>query len=564
MTWPALSFLDNKNFRIRYWWPLITLVAVFSYFYHLDGLHIPKIGDEAPYYHVTRLTAESGHWLPLQGDYGLQNTKPPLLFWQGLVSTSWATHWTLERLRLPIVFYSLLTALLTYLLAKKISGDQEKGYIAALCFLGFASTFQHGRPFLTNLPETFFIFLSFFLLIYYRERKDQWKLYYWALLGIALGIATLYRSFIVVVPVGFAMFLIQGFERKWDINALVRRDIAPISLMVIVALLCFSLWPLLDPRPENILRQFILGQNVSKLDQGNYFYGLFSGPYPLTRIWLGQLTNAGLLMFVLIGVVVLALRNRAQWSSEERTLWVLVLAYLVVYSVPSQRQENYLLPATPALAVLMSLYWHRFRPRTWGVMFIPILIGVAVLTWLFVNTPGSVSGFPDYGTGAKLFLIAIWILIAYSIYCARHLQHTLNLLVFFSFILLAVVLSPLEGKPGRYNKETIKEVAGETVYMPAGFGPRHERYRFILPGADIRGYNPKSQRQQENLLQQGYKVGIYLPVNKFCDSRYQVYGRRLDLKTRQTPEEVKDILFNKRLNLLFQQELIVSLKVLAA
>ena len=59
-------------------------------------------------------------------------------------------------------------------------------------------------------------------------------------------------------------------------------------------------------------------------------------------------------------------------------------------------------------------------------------------------------------------------------------------------------------------------------------------------------------------------MGIYLPVNKFCDSRYQVYGRRLDLKTRQTPEEVKDILFNKRLNLLFQQELIVSLKVLAA
>ena len=107
MTLPALPFLDNKNFRLRYWWPLITLVAVFSYFYNLDGLHIPKIGDEAPYYHVTRLTADSGHWLPLQGDYGLQNTKPPLLFWQGIVSTSWATHWTLERLRLPIVFYSL-------------------------------------------------------------------------------------------------------------------------------------------------------------------------------------------------------------------------------------------------------------------------------------------------------------------------------------------------------------------------------------------------------------------------------------------------------------------------
>ena len=564
MTLPSLTILDNKQFRIRFWWPLITLVAIFSYFCNLDGLHIPKIGDEAPYYHVTRLTAESGHWLPLRGDYGLQNTKPPLLFWQGIVSTNWATHWTLERLRLPIVFYSLFTALLTFLLARKISSDQEKGYIAALSFLGFASTFQHGRPFLTNMPETFFIFLSFFLLIYFWQRKDQWKLYHWALLGLALGMATLYRSFVVVVPVGFAMLLIQGFERKWDINEMFRRDLVPISLMVIVALLCFSLWPLLDPQPQNILQQFILGQNVSKLDHGNYFHGLFSGPYPLTRIWLGQLTNAGLLMFVLIGVVIVGIRSRAQWSNEERALWLLVLAYLIVYSVPSQRQENYLLPATPALAVIMALYWHRFKPLTWGIMLIPILFGIGVLTWLFVNIPGNVSGFPDYGTGARIFLYAGWLLIAYSIYCMRHLRHTLNLLVFISFILVAVVLSPLEGKPGRYNQETIYEVSGETIYMPAGFGPRHERYRFILPGAHIRGYNPRSQRQQENLLQQGYKVGIYLPVNKFCDSRYQVYGRRLDLKTRQTPEEVKDILFNKRLDLLFQQELIVSLKVLSA
>ena len=564
MTPAALPFLDNKNLRLRFWWPLVTLVAIFSYFYHLDGLHIPKIGDEAPYYHVTRLTADSGHWLPLQGDHGLQNTKPPLLFWQGIASTNWANNWTLERLRLPIVVYSLLTALLAYLLAKKISGDREKGYIAALCFLAFASTFQHGRPFLTNLPETFFIFLSFFILIYFWQRREQWKLRHWALLGLALGVATLYRSFIIVVPVGFAMLLIQALERDWDLSELVRHDLAPVSLMVIVALICFSIWPLLDPHPENILRQFILGQNVSKLDQGNYLHGLFSGPYPLTRIWLGQLTNTGLLMFVLVGIVIVGIRNRSQWSKEERALWVLVLAYLIVYSVPSQRQENYLLPATPALAVLMSLHWHRFKPIPWAVMSVPVLIGVGVLTWLFVNVPGNVSGFPEYGTGAKLFLYADWVVIAYSLYCARHMRYTFHLLVFFAFIMLAVVLSPLEGQPGRYKPETIKEVAGETLYMPAGFGPRHERYRFILPGADIRGYNPRNQRQQENLLQQGYKVGIYLPINKFCDSRYQVFGRRLDLKTRQTPGEIKGILLDNRLDLLFQQELIVSLKVLSA
>ena len=557
------AFLDDPQLRIRYWWPAVVLVAVFSYFYHLDGLHIPKIGDEAPYYHVTRLTAESGHWLPLQGDNGLKNTKPPLLFWQGMVATNHASDWTLWRLRLPIVAYSLLTALLAFLLATRLTGDREKGYIAALTFLGFASTFQHGRPFLTNMPETFFVFLCFFLVIYYRDQQHRWKLYHWALLGVALGIATLYRSFIVVVPVGFALFLIQGFERGWQIGDMVRKDLLPVSTMIVIALLCFSLWPLLDPEPGNILRQFILGENVAKLSRGNYFAGLFSGAYPLTRIWLGHLTNAGILMFVVIGAVVLGIRNRRQWSGQERMLWLLVLAYLVVYSIPSQRQENYLLPTTPALAVLMAIYWHRFRARSWLLLGIPVVVGISVLTWLFINIPGKVSGIADYGIGGRLFLAAGWLVIVYSIFRARHIPYTLNLLVFYAFILLAVVLAPLEGAPGRYNKETVQQLSGETLYMPAGFGPRHERYRFILPGADIRGYNPRNQRQQENLLQQGYKVGIYMPVNKFCDRRYQVFGSRLDMKTRQSASQVREILFDKRLDLLFQRELIVSLKKLA-
>ena len=55
------SFLSGADFRIRFWWPAIGLLAVFSYLYSLDGLHIPHIGDEAPYIEITRLTAEEGH-----------------------------------------------------------------------------------------------------------------------------------------------------------------------------------------------------------------------------------------------------------------------------------------------------------------------------------------------------------------------------------------------------------------------------------------------------------------------------------------------------------------------
>lgn len=61
------------------------LAAAFVHFFDLDGQHIPKNGDEYLYAHITRLTADSGHLLPLQSELdGMRNTKPPpLLFWQG-------------------------------------------------------------------------------------------------------------------------------------------------------------------------------------------------------------------------------------------------------------------------------------------------------------------------------------------------------------------------------------------------------------------------------------------------------------------------------------------------
>jgi 4-amino-4-deoxy-L-arabinose transferase-like glycosyltransferase len=79
------------SYTLRY--ALLTLVlAVFSYLYGLDSRFAPKNGDEYPYMHIVRMTADAGHWLPLQSQMdGIKNTKPPLIFWQGIASTSWAS-----------------------------------------------------------------------------------------------------------------------------------------------------------------------------------------------------------------------------------------------------------------------------------------------------------------------------------------------------------------------------------------------------------------------------------------------------------------------------------------
>ena len=74
----SVSAAAGRRGRLA-WYGLATLLAVFTFFYGLDSQHIPKNGDEYPYEHITRVTAASGHWLPLQSEIReMRNTKPPL------------------------------------------------------------------------------------------------------------------------------------------------------------------------------------------------------------------------------------------------------------------------------------------------------------------------------------------------------------------------------------------------------------------------------------------------------------------------------------------------------
>ena len=109
-------------------WLLLAVVIALGYLFQLGGDHIPRNGDELVYAHIARLTAESGHWLPLVSSYDfMRNTKPPLLFWQAMLAGGWGDHWTLFNLRLPSVIYLWGTALMVGLLVRKVVMNSQAG-----------------------------------------------------------------------------------------------------------------------------------------------------------------------------------------------------------------------------------------------------------------------------------------------------------------------------------------------------------------------------------------------------------------------------------------------------
>lgn len=455
-------------------------IAAFSYLGGLDSIFAPSIGDEAYYLQIARVTVGSGRMLPLRSEAGITDTKPPLLFWQGAVSTGFGSAWDLRRLRLPVVATSFAAAALAGLLAARISARAGVGLLATLMFLGFRSTIQQGRPFLTNAGETLFLFLPVVLL--HGRTRTGWRL---ALAcGLSLGAAALYKSFFLVVPGTVSMALVLWRRVGWDLRALARAHGAFLAGSAALGLALLCLWPLLDPRPDLVFSQFVLGENVAKFSPRGYLAGLVSGPYPIWRIWLGDLANAGLYAPAVAALLWDLWRRRREIPAAEAELWLYLLGFLAVYSLPAQRQENYLLPTCAALAVLLALRWEALP----GISLRPVLgllalagLALPALEWAIERKLGA-RLFPPLSAAIPLALGAIAALAAFEVLPARR---SFPLLALGALAAATAFLAPFSA---RFPERATAGLRGHPVLFPDRFLQAQELYRFLLPGAEIRGY----------------------------------------------------------------------------
>jgi 4-amino-4-deoxy-L-arabinose transferase-like glycosyltransferase len=544
---------------------LAAVLAVFVYFFDLDGQHIPKNGDEYPYEHIARLTAQSGHFLPLQSALAdMRNTKPPMLFWQGIVSTHWGEDWTLWNLRYPSVIYTLLTSLLIFLLGRKLSGDPAKGMAGALTFLAFFSTYRFGRPFLTNPPEVFWLFLPFFVLLYWRATAFASR-FVPLLLGLIIGVGLLYKSFALLLPVGLCLTWWYLRQRDYEVVPFLLGDAWKLALVALISLAVFGLWFLLDPQPQAIWQEFVVKENAGKFDphSSGYLAKLLWGASSMWVLALGYPLNAGLLAFPVFGLMIDAVRRRAQLSDAEKMLWIWLLVMFIVFSLPSQRSSRYLLAAMPALAVLCALGWERIG-RLWFACTLGFaMLVVAGLAYLSLRLQGAL---PE----AVLYPAAYWGLLAATLAfsLAALLLPALtrpgaSVAVLLVFLSLAGFLRPFDGALGNFSAETQRRVVGTQVWVPYDFNAKYELYRFLLPGAKIEGYREEREQQVADLASRYPVFSVRVPLGTPLCAGCRLLGERLDLRGRQSSEEIKEILRGKVFENLFLKDMLIEAPAVA-
>jgi 4-amino-4-deoxy-L-arabinose transferase-like glycosyltransferase len=527
----------------RWLGPAALLLAAGCYLIGLGAIDLPSIGDEPLYLQIARVTAASGRWLPLQSESGILDTKPPLLFWLGRVAGE--GDWALWRLRLPVVLLTFATAGLAGLLAARLARDRQAGWLAALLFLGFRATIQQGRPFLTNAGEVLFLAAPLLLLV--GRRPGALRLGLWT--GLSFGAAALFKSFAVLVP-GAAALALLLLRREGSVRLALRRHGAALAGAVVLGLALFALWPLLDPRPDLIWSQFVRGENGGKLDLAHLLPGLLVGRYPLWRIWLGPLLNAGLLAPPLLALGLDAWRRRRALPTEEAELWWWVFGFLLVYSLPTQRQENYILPTGVALAALLALRW-RSLPA-WSIR-LPLLVLAAAalaLTPLLLALPREPGAGPLHPAWLLAAAPTLGVAALAGIWWPELGARRLPLLAVLALPLVSGFLAPFATP---FPPHAIGEAAGLPVAAPDRFAQDQELLRFRLPGARLERYPcPLGAAPCAPPAAAARYALSFLDLDAPIPPGYQLVAALPHLKSRHTPEQVAR-LAGGELSLLFER-----------
>ncbi len=549
---------------------LILLLGIFTYLYGLDSRFAPKNGDEYPYMHIVRMTADSGAWLPLQSEMdGIKNTKPPLLFWQGIASTGWGSQWSLSSLRWPSLVYTALTAIFLFLAVRRFSGKMQTALLAGLVWLSFFASYRYGRPFLTDPPEVFWLSLPFMVLLYWGRSAFESKLFFPLLAAICFGLALLSKSFAYIVPVSLALSLYYWRWREWSIQKFLIHDFTKVVLIAVLALGVFALWFALDPFPEAVWKEFVLGENAGKFEarSSNYLLDLIRGGDSIWMLLLTTLANAGSFFFVLISALWQCWRNRRFLSLEESLLLLLVAAFLLIFSLPSQRSGRYLLPVMPAFAALIALYWDRLPLWGFRASLALQLIIISALIWVGGNL--QASHFLGEA-GAWIYSSWHWALMAISLIVIliglfrKNLSKTIALAgCFLCYCALTSSLSPLEGALGRFDLTTMKAVQDQEVWIPCDYRAKDEEYRLLLPNAKLHGYLAKDAGNVDALINAYPMVAVQVPVGftpQICES-CKIVGERMEMRARHSDEEIKDMLMGHIAEHLFVTEYLISTPV---
>lgn len=418
--------------------------------------------DEAWYSSVSLRMVKTGDWIVPNFNGEPFPTKPPLWFWITALffKLFGAGEW---EARIGSVIFTLLTAYLLYIWYERRKVEAHLIYLSSLMPILVACV---GRM---DAPMVFFLTLAFLL-----GSKRRW-----ALAGVSLGLGTLAKGPIVLAIWGISFL---AYSIIYD-----RRALKGIALSGFLALLVGGSWfGLLYMRGmEDVVKHFLIRENIERLKTGLEGH---TGPlyYYIPVLLLGVIPNLGRLF-----------KSLSYWSEDNALFYIWFLTTIVFFTIAQTKLPHYILPAFPALALMMER--ERESLIDWLSGGILVLIPLFIMHYFRESLPGELKR----GLFMSIFaILAVWGLSFYF----KGLRRALSAL--FALSLVILVLNPFKEfyphyQAGLFAKERGIELtarkealAPSTVFYYGGDIPTNKEGKWILSYEDeIKGYKVVFERE---------------------------------------------------------------------
>jgi 4-amino-4-deoxy-L-arabinose transferase-like glycosyltransferase len=420
---------SDDSFFVRHR-TLLLLTAGILLYLPLLGLRDLWYADEPDIAEVCRTMFVTGDWIAPRRLGVIWVDYPPMIYWTATAASHLLGRMSEFSLRLPNALASIGLALLTCSAASRWFNPRAglwAGFMLLTCI-------QFVHQAISYRPDVLFsLTIAAGLLIYARGASDRPRLLL-RILGFALlGAAMLSKGPLGLLLPGLVLTLWHGTRREW------RRmfGLAPLALVSLAVYLPWFVACGKAMGADSIVYEFY-AQNIQRFFAGDRGHAR-PVTYYLTRTWVDLAPWSPLVPFAIAW-----LYKSGRWRDRnvQLALWWFA-AFLGFLSIAVTKRHIYLMPAYPAVALLMGPWLAGFwrtsassaaRPPAWpvrayGVFVSAVAVGLGLGFVVAVGMTESIVTRADLSLaqaevaralrapllliGAILAAAAIWILAAW-------------------------------------------------------------------------------------------------------------------------------------------------------
>jgi 4-amino-4-deoxy-L-arabinose transferase-like glycosyltransferase len=357
-------------------------LTLFALSYRLHSPVLFEDPNDGQYAEVAREMLERGDWItPTLNEVVFLN-KPPLLYW--LIAAAYVPLGVNElAARLPGTLATALTPLLILSLGRLLFGSVA-GLLAAFIYVALPSTLLEAR---FVRPDTLLIAATTGTLLGALIALDaQGRRRSYALIGtqVALAAGVMAKGVLAVLLPAVPIAVLLIAERRWDFARILLKPGSWLLLLLLVAP-----WHLIAAwRHDGFAWDYIINQHFlffldRKLPRDSI-------PVSLPVFW-GALAARTFPWTLLVPVAVYHAVRHMRADPVRRRGYVLALSWaawtLVFFSAAVSRLEHYALPALPALALLLGVFFAEPpKSKAWNFTLLSYVILLVVsafaATWI--------------------------------------------------------------------------------------------------------------------------------------------------------------------------------------